>query len=216
MPCEGWLVYFQLGSTQMSHSMLIAFAMFAFVASITPGPNNLLLLSSGVNHGFRSSVPLLLGINIGFFVLLTAVGLGVSQLFAYLPVSFLFLKFTGAAYLIYLSWSLVSASTEPIAEATATKKPISFISAAAFQWVNPKAWVMATSAFSTYSHRSPSTIEVLTIALVFCIIGLPCIALWAAAGTRLRSVMRNSALHRLFNYGMAALLLASLYPMLSS
>jgi len=196
--------------------MILAFAMFAFVASITPGPNNLLLLSAGVNHGFKSSVPLILGINIGFFVLLTAVGLGLSQIFTHLPSSFIFLKFAGATYLVYLAWSLTKSTAPAIHESATAKPPMSLMAAAAFQWVNPKAWVMAISAFSTYAPPSPSVFQVLGISFVFCIIGLPCITIWAATGTQLRRALKNATMLRAFNYCMALLLLASLHPILAS
>lgn len=199
----------------VTQQLLLAFAMFAFVTSITPGPNNMMLLASGVNVGFKASLPLIAGIASGFFVLLTAVGLGLSQLFTYLPASFTLLKMIGAAYLLYLAWLLFN-SSPPAEEAERSRQPpLSFWPAAAFQWVNPKAWIMATSAFSTYAPPSPSYGQVMTLASVFCAIGLPCICMWAAAGTQLRNALKKPTTLRLFNGCMAGLLVLSLYPLLS-
>lgn len=134
----------------LSPDLLLAFALFALVTSITPGPNNTMLLASGVNFGFNRSIPHILGISCGFFVLVLAVGLGLGAVFEAYPVLYSVLRYVGAAYLLYLAWKI--ARSGPMSETEQGQgKPISYWGAAAFQWVNPKAWVMAVGAISTYT-----------------------------------------------------------------
>lgn len=126
----------------MSTSLLSAFVLFAFVSSITPGPNNTMLLASGVNFGFRRSMPHALGISIGFMLLVICVGLGLGEVFKLFPWAYTLLRYVGAAYLLYLAWKIANAggmSDNPDEHG----KPMTFLGAAAFQWVNPKAWIMA-------------------------------------------------------------------------
>lgn len=197
----------------LSPDLLLAFALFALVTSITPGPNNTMLLASGVNFGFSRSIPHILGISCGFFVLVLAVGLGLGAVFEAYPVLYSVLRYVGAAYLLYLAWKI--ARSGPMSETEQGQgKPIGYWGAAAFQWVNPKAWVMAVGAISTYTPLQGYFSNVLVISAVFALINAPTVSLWAACGSLLRNVLRNPRWLRLFNLGMAALLVISLYPLL--
>lgn len=197
----------------MSTSLLSAFVLFAFVSSITPGPNNTMLLASGVNFGFRRSMPHALGISIGFMLLVIAVGLGLGEVFKVLPWAYTLLRYVGAAYLLYLAWKI--ATSGGMSESNDEHgKPMTFLGAAAFQWVNPKAWIMAIGAISTYTPMQGYFTNVIVIAAVFALINLPSVSVWAGCGTLLRNVLRDRRWLRLFNWGMALLLVASLYPLL--
>lgn len=194
----------------MNAELLVAFIAFAFVTSVTPGPNNMMLLASGVNFGIRRSLPHMFGISIGFMILVIAVGLGLGQLFEQVPMLYNVLRFAGAAYLLYLAWKIVNASAPEGQNLGA--KPFSFIEAAAFQWINPKAWVMAIGAITTYTPHENFELNVLLIAALFALVNCPSVGLWTAAGSLLRKWLNNPMVLRGFNISMALLLAASLYP----
>ncbi|MDR8365464.1 LysE family translocator [Pseudomonas sp. JL3] len=197
----------------LSLDLLLGFALFALVTSITPGPNNTMLLASGVNFGFHRTIPHMLGITCGFFVLVVAVGFGLGTVFQTYPMLYTVLRYAGAAYLLYLAWKI--AHSGPVAEGEQGEgKPISYLGAAAFQWVNPKAWIMAIGAISTYTPMQGYFTNVIVIAAVFALINLPSVGVWAGCGTLLRNVLCDRRWLRLFNWGMALLLVASLYPLL--
>lgn len=194
----------------MNAELLVAFIAFAFVTSVTPGPNNMMLLASGVNFGIRRSLPHMFGISIGFMILVIAVGLGLGQLFEQVPMLYNVLRFAGAAYLLYLAWKIANASAPEGQNLGA--KPFSFIEAAAFQWINPKAWVMAIGAITTYTPHENFELNVLLIAALFALVNCPSVGLWTAAGSLLRKWLNNPMVLRGFNISMALLLAASLYP----
>jgi threonine/homoserine/homoserine lactone efflux protein len=197
----------------LSLDLLLGFALFALVTSITPGPNNTMLLASGVNFGFNRTIPHMLGIICGFFVLVVAVGFGLGAVFQTYPLLYNVLRYIGAAYLLYLAWKI--AHSGPVSEREkGESKPISYLGAAAFQWVNPKAWIMAIGAISTYTPMQGYFTNVIVIAAVFALINLPSVSVWAGCGTLLRNVLKDRRWLRLFNWGMALLLVASLYPLL--
>jgi len=197
----------------LSFDLLLGFALFALVTSITPGPNNTMLLASGVNFGFNRTIPHMLGITCGFFVLVVAVGFGLGAVFQTYPMLYTVLRYVGAAYLLYLAWKI--AHSGPVSESEkGESKPISYLGAAAFQWVNPKAWIMAIGAISTYTPMQGYFTNVIVIAAVFALINLPSVSVWAGCGTLLRNVLKDRRWLRLFNWGMALLLVASLYPLL--
>ncbi|CAI8961501.1 LysE family translocator [Pseudomonas sp. fls2-241-R2A-110] len=197
----------------LSFDLLLGFALFALVTSITPGPNNTMLLASGVNFGFNRTIPHMLGITCGFFVLVVAVGFGLGAVFQTYPLLYTILRYVGAAYLLYLAWKI--AHSGPVSESEkGESKPISYLGAAAFQWVNPKAWIMAIGAISTYTPMQGYFTNVIVIAAVFALINLPSVSVWAGCGTLLRNVLKDRRWLRLFNWGMALLLVASLYPLL--
>lgn len=197
----------------MNSEVLFALAAYAFVSSITPGPNNFMLLSSGVNFGFVRSIPHMLGIGIGFVVLLLAVGFGLGAVLTTFPALHTGLKIAGGAYLLYLAWKIaMSRSVESGGDGSA--QPMTFLQAAAFQWVNPKAWVMAVTAMAVFSNPENPFLSVILIAVVFGIINLPCVSSWAGFGMALRGFLSDPARLKWFNIGMGVLLAATLWPML--
>lgn len=197
----------------MPPDALIALCVFAFVSSITPGPNNLMLLASGMNFGFHGTIPHMLGISMGFFAMLVAVGFGLAEVFAHIPALYMVMKWLGGAYLLYLAWRIANAGVVRVDERTATGKPLGFLGAALFQWVNPKAWAMAVSAYSIYVPLPVAWTLVVTVAVIFTLINLPCVSSWAMFGTVLRRWLKEPRYARVFNVVMALLLAATLWPM---
>lgn len=197
----------------MSLDQLLAFCAFAAIAAITPGPNNTMILASGLNHGLARSLPHLLGICVGFPLLVLATGLGLHAVFVQFPVLQTLLKYAGAAYLLWLAWKLWHAAPMG-SDSGAASKPMGFMAAAAFQWVNPKAWVMAVGAVTTYLPHGFGPADVAVMALVFGLIGTPCVAAWAVFGVAMRRVLQHPRSVRVFNGTMALLLVASLAPLL--
>ena len=197
----------------MSADVFLALLAFAFVSSITPGPNNIMLLSSGVNFGFRRSLPHMLGIGAGFVALLLAVGFGLGAVLTAYPQLHLALKIAGGAYLLYLAWRIAMSRSMSAGQGEAAR-PMTFLEATAFQWVNPKAWVMAVTAMAIYTSPEAPFLTVVLVAAAFGIVNLPCVSSWAAFGTALRGFLSDPARLKWFNIAMALLLVASLWPML--
>lgn len=197
----------------MSYDLLMALVAFAFVSSITPGPNNMMLLASGVNFGFRRSVPHMLGIGIGFMVLLLAVGLGLGQVLERFPVIYTTLKYAGAAYMLWLAWKIAQSGPLSDDPSRNTGSPMSFIGAAAFQWVNPKAWVMAVTAMATYTSPGQYLFTVVMVTLIFGAVNIPSVSTWTVFGVGLRRFLADPKLCRIFNITMALALVASLWPL---
>ena len=196
----------------MTHEQLLSLAAFAFVTSITPGPNNLMLMASGANFGVRRTVPHMLGVALGFVFMAVLVGAGLAGVFVAVPQLHTALKAVSVAYLLYLAWKIATAL--PPGEAGRAGRPMTFMAAAAFQWVNPKAWAMALTAVSVYApSRGMAGITAVTV--VFGIVNLPSVGAWAALGQGMRRVLTNPARMRAFNVVMAVLLVASLYPVLA-
>lgn len=195
----------------MMPDAFLALAAFALVSSITPGPNNLMLMASGANFGFRRTVPHMLGIGIGFGVMIVLVGLGLVRIFDAFPVTHLILTVVGVAYLLWLAWKIAHAAAPDAARAGA--RPFTFTQAALFQWVNPKAWQMALTAITLYAPDRSAT-AILWVALVFALINLPSVSTWTVMGQQMRRVLSSPARLRAFNLSMAALLVASLVPVL--
>ncbi|MFT7133724.1 MAG: threonine/homoserine/homoserine lactone efflux protein [Cyclobacteriaceae bacterium] len=196
----------------MTYEFLFGLILFALVSSITPGPNNLMLMASGANYGFRRTIPHILGVGIGFTVMVLLVGVGLMQIFDLFPVSYQILKVASVVYLVYLAWKIATAAAPTDAKLTAGK-PFTFIQAALFQWVNPKAWTMALTAISIYSPTQ-GFLAVAFVAGVFGIINLPCVSLWTSLGLSLQRLLTSSVRLRAFNAVMAVLLISSLYPVL--
>ena len=198
----------------MTAEVLLGLAVFALVSSITPGPNNLMLMASGANFGFRRTIPHMLGVGLGFTLMVLLVGVGVVQVFTLFPVTYLILKVVSVIYLVYLAWKIGSAA--PLDTTTdAPGVPFTFVQAALFQWVNPKAWTMALTAITIYSP-SRNVAAVAFVAAVFGIVNLPCISLWTSLGQQLQRVLTSPMRLRIFNITMALLLVGSLYPVLIS
>lgn len=198
--------------TMMKPEILIALAGFSLVSSITPGPNNLMLLASGTNYGFLRSVPHMLGISGGFAFLLLCIGFGLGEILEASPQLYLGLKIAGAAYLVFLAWKI--ANSGPVEAKKAEGRPMTFFEAVAFQWVNPKAWVMALGSMTAYTNPSAYSTTVVIVAGVFTLVNLPSIAIWCGMGLWLRQFLEDPRRLRIFNISMAVLLVASLWPML--
>jgi threonine/homoserine/homoserine lactone efflux protein len=201
----------------MSPAILSAAAMFGFATSITPGPNNMMLLASGLNFGVRRTLPLMFGISAGYVVLMLAVGLGLGEALRSLPGAFLALKVAGGAYMLWLAWQIARASPPAEEDATeaAKRRPIGFLAAIAFQWVNPKAWVIVVTAAATYVAPDDFLRDLLIVTFVCGLINLPSIAVWALGGASLRRFLKDPVWLRRFNIGMALLLAASLWPLVA-
>ncbi|MFT6732568.1 MAG: threonine/homoserine/homoserine lactone efflux protein [Polaribacter sp.] len=196
----------------MNLEALIALALFALVSSITPGPNNLMLMSSGANFGYKKTIPHMLGVSLGFAFMLLLVGIGLVQLFNQYPVSYDILKVVSVAYLLYLAFKIATSAS--VKDSNDDKnKPFTFLEAAAFQWVNPKAWTMALTSISVYSP-SQDIESIAIVALVFALVNLPSVSCWTLLGLELRVILSSNARLRVFNYIMAGLLVLSLYPVL--
>lgn len=197
----------------MSYDVFLALLAYAFVTSITPGPNNLMLLTSGVNFGFTRTIPHMLGVGIGFVVMLFAVGLGIGAVLTAFPALHTGLKIAGAVYLLYLSWKIAMTRSFK-SDGESKSRPMTFLEAAAFQWVNPKAWVMAVTAMAVYSNPAAPLFSVALIGLVFGMVNLPSVSTWAGFGMALRGFLSDPVRLKWFNIAMGVLLAATLWPML--
>ena len=170
-----------------------------------------MLMATGANFGARRAAPHASGIVLGFTFMIIAIGLGVAQLFQSYPLSHQLLGGISVVYLIYLAYKTATASTK-LDSPKATGKPITFWQAAAFQWVNPKAWTMALAAVTVYTPQPVTHKDVITVALIFGVINLPCISVWLLLGVKMRRFLTTPARLRGFNWTMAGLLLLSLAP----
>jgi threonine/homoserine/homoserine lactone efflux protein len=197
----------------VNFSLLTPLALFGIATAFTPGPNNLMLMTSGLNFGLKRTLPHLFGVILGFTFLTLCMGLGLGGLFRAFPVLYTILKYAGSAYMLYLAWAIAASDTKA-KKTAARKRPFTFIEAAAFQWVNPKAWIMAVGAISTYAVIALYPFNAFIISGVFCVIGFGSSFLWAGFGTGLQHLLKNPKIVRTFNITMALLLAASIYPIL--
>jgi threonine/homoserine/homoserine lactone efflux protein len=195
----------------MSHSLLIAFVIFATVMFFTPGPNNVMLLSSGLTYGFRRTVPHVAGITIGFAFMIGAVGLGMGTVFITYPVLQTVLKYAGAAYLIYLAAAI--AMSGPVTSGQDNQRgPMTFWGAAMFQWINVKGWVMVIGTITAYAGIASFPWNITIQVTLSLLLGVVACSSWALFGSALRPLLTSERTVRAFNIVMAVLLLASLYP----
>jgi threonine/homoserine/homoserine lactone efflux protein len=194
----------------MTSEFLTALATFAFVASITPGPNNLMLMASGANFGWRQTVPHLLGVSLGHGFMVLVLGLGLAQVFAAYPGVRTLLTLPCAAYLLWLAWKIANAA--PPEKARAGGTPLTFLQAAAFQWVNPKAIYMGITAQTTYAPPDAGWSGAVAVAGVFVCVNIVSVNTWAMGGTQLRRWLADPGRLRVFNRTMAALLVLTLVP----
>jgi len=194
-------------------SLLLPLIGFAVVTLFTPGPNNMMLTSSGLNFGLRRSIPHIAGIAVGFPVMVLLVGWGLAGLFATSEILHKVLKIVGTLYLLYLAYKIGSAEPR-IDEGERRAKPMGFWQAAAFQWVNPKGWIMAVSAATSFTTMNGDNFrEVLVIGAVFFLFGIPSSTVWCAFGMMIRRWLTASHHIRAFNICMALALVASIVPM---
>ena len=176
---------------------LLPLALFAFVSSITPGPNNIMLTSSGILFGFRRSIPHMLGITVGFGVMLGLCAAGIGSLIIAVPAIHVLLKIMGSSYLLYLAWNLRKMRFSQ--DENRGAEPMSFLGAALFQFANPKAWVMAVTGASAFLPLvQPVWFAIGLFCLVFCAINLPCIGVWAGTGAVLRRYLAQPKWQRMF------------------
>ena len=186
-----------------------------FLASMgfTPGPNNILVASSGVNFGFRATIPHILGVTVGYPLMLFIVGIGLAKVFIALPQTHVVLKYLCIVYLLYLAWKIATASADSGNRKTAT--PLTFLQAAAFQWVNGKGWVVALSAVTTYTVvNSTLWLQIVALSAIALLVTLCSVCTWTIFGAMLRQYLHTERRRRWFNYSMAALLAASVLPVL--
>jgi threonine/homoserine/homoserine lactone efflux protein len=201
-----------LSLSGMSPDLLSALAMFAFASSITPGPNNTMLLAAGANFGLRASAPHMLGVSTGFVLLLLLVGGGLGGLFTAYPVLHVVLAWVGTLYLLYLAARI--AMSKGMGAKKDGARAMRYIEAVAFQAVNPKGWAMALGAMTAYAPARHYLVNVGIVALVFGLINGPCILVWTAFGVTMRRFLDRPAVLRGFNIAMAVVLVLSLIPSL--
>lgn len=197
----------------MTYDLLAALLAFAFVSVVTPGPNNLMLFASGMNFGLRRSAPHVAGVTLGVVFMVLLLGAGVAGTVAHSPRAALALRGLSLLYMLWLAWKIATAAPPDPEAVEGVGRPLTFLQAVAFQWVNPKAWVMALTALGAYALDAGGA-GVLTVAGAFLLVGPPCNLLWVAAGARLRRLLARPKTLRRVNVTLALLLLASLWPML--
>jgi threonine/homoserine/homoserine lactone efflux protein len=196
----------------MNYDIMLSLAAFALVSSITPGPNNLMVLASGANFGYRLTLPHMFGITIGFLVMLALLGIGLAQVFILFPILKMVMRVLSVGYLVYLAWKIANAA--PPRGADNKTAPMTFFQAALFQWVNPKAWAMALTAVTVYAPGQDLAI-IGAVALIFGAINFPAVSAWAFLGQEMQRFLTNRRRLRVFNISMALLLVGSLYPVLA-
>lgn len=197
----------------MSQQLTIAFVLFAVACCFTPGPNNTMLLTSGLNYGFRRTLPHVLGVTFGYGFLVAVMGVGFGAIFSTYPALYAVLKYVGAAYLLYLAWAIAtSGGIDDHGEKRG--RPMTFLGGAVFQWVNVKGLVMSIGAVTTYSAIAPYPYNIIALSLIFTLTGFFSSASWTLFGTGLRGLLSTPRTVRIFNVVMALLLVASLYPVL--
>ena len=200
----------------MTVEILIALAAFAMVTSITPGPNNLMVMASGANFGIRRTLPHIAGVLFGFNVMIWMVGAGLIGVLEAVPASFIALKAVSAVALLYLAWKIANAAAPGDDANAAAGKPLTFIQGAAFQWVNPKAWALSLAAVGAYASETNPVLSLAAVGIIFLAAGIPSVGTWLLLGTQLRRFLTNATRLRIFNWTCAALLVATLWPILSA
>ena len=199
----------------MTPDILLALVGFTLVTSMTPGPNTLMLLASGANFGLRRSVPHILGIVIGFPAMVGTVGLGIYGAFDRWPLLHDVLLWASVIYMLWLAWKVAHAAPPPEVSDGQTGRPLSFLQAAGFQWVNPKAWSMALASIALYA-ASREPVAILWVVGAFAASGVVTTTAWTVLGQTLRRLLSTPHRLRAFNWSMAALLIASLLPVVLS
>ena len=192
----------------MRTDVFAAMLTFCFVSGVTPGPNNLMLMTSGVNFGFRRTLPHLTGVVLGFTLMVALIGFGLAAVFSRFPMLLPAMRYLGAAYMLWLAWKI--ANSGPVHDGERRGAPLGFFGAVAFQWINPKGWVMALSALTAYAVVDNYARNVAIVALTYCLVAVPSSGVWAALGASMRRALANPRVARWFNWTMAALLAASI------
>jgi threonine/homoserine/homoserine lactone efflux protein len=198
----------------MAIETALALIGFAFVMSITPGPSNFLLLASGANFGFARSVPLVLGISMGFLTMVFFVGIGLGQLLEQVPVLYTALRVVCGAYVLWLAFKIARSRSLGTAAGEEMAEPITFLQAALFQVVNPKAWTVALIVTVSYTAPERFLLSLVLMILVFAVVGVPSISVWALSGAALRRTLTKGRRIAVFNFAMALILVGSMIPVL--
>ncbi|MFN3892282.1 MAG: LysE family translocator [Beijerinckiaceae bacterium] len=188
-----------------------AFA-FCFAGAMTPGPNNLMLMASGVNYGFARTLPHIAGVILGYSFLMLMAGLGVATLFAAYPPAWHALRFAGTLYLLWLAWKVANAG--PVKDGEGGR-PFNFLQAAAFQWVNVKGVLLALTAVAAFTRPDAFAGTLAVLIAVSTAVSIFSAVTWTLFGSALRPWLSDPRRARPFNIGMALLLTASLWPMLA-
>jgi len=193
-----------------SQAQLLSIFLFAFATAFTPGPNNLMLLSSGLTFGYKHTLAHILGVAIGFPLMVLAIGLGLGVILEKMPILLQLLKVVGIIYLLWMAWKI--AHSVEIRDDYSHAKPFTFLQAAVFQWVNPKAWIMALTVISTYTLGNNLLYEVIMIAFIYLIVGLGSTHSWTLGGVYLKRWIKDKKSIRIFNISMALLIVVSVFP----
>jgi threonine/homoserine/homoserine lactone efflux protein len=196
----------------MTLQLFLALLLFAAVTAYTPGPNNTLLMASGMNHGFKATFPMAMGVALGFPLMIACVGLGLGKLFEIYPIIYKLLKYAGAAYMLWLAWKVANAGPAN-ADNAAYNKPMSFLQMTLFQWINPKGWIMSVTALSTYTIPGSYYTGVASVVGAYVMMGLTSASAWALFGASLRHVMSDPRYYRAINITLALILVASIAAM---
>lgn len=188
-------------------------ALFAVVTSFTPGPNNAMLLASGVNYGFQRTLPHILGITIGYAVMFAAVALGVGEIFAAEPRLYAALQIFSVIYMLWLAWRIANAGN---AKSETAREPLTFMQAALFQWINPKGVAIAIAAAANFLKPATLAIDLPIMLALILFVSLTSASTWALFGQGVRGLLASERRRTIFNWTMAVLLIASLWPLLAN
>ena len=189
--------------------------MFSFATSMTPGPNNIMMLSSGLNFGYKRTIPHILGVAFGFPIMVICVGMGINIIFKIFPLAYDVMKIIGFVYLIWMAWHIANSSVEIKDNEDENSKPFTFIQIALFQWINPKAWIMAVTAVSSFTVSSQDMfMQVVIIAFIYLLSGVISTNTWTLGGVFLKKLLKNKKVVKIFNISMAILLVASIIPVM--
>lgn len=195
----------------LSFDLLSSLAAFAFVMSITPGPNNVIALSSGLNFGVRRAIPFCSGVALGFPAMLAILAMGFKAVLLAAPRAFDVIRVAGIAYLLWMAWHIATADS--IDDGAQTRsKPVTFLQGCALQWVNPKAWTIAIGALAAYTVADNFWPSIVAMCVLFAVIAWPSTFVWALFGEMVKRWLSTPSRLRLFNVTMAMLLVASLAP----
>ncbi len=194
-------------------TMLLSIVTFTLSTVMTPGPNNIMLLSSGLTFGYKRTLPHIFGVMFGFAFMVVLVGLGMGVIFERFPSIFKVLKIIGILYLFWMAYKIANSDGGYEIDKKNQSNPFTFLQAAAFQWVNPKAWIMAITAISVFViSNENSLLQVLTIAFIYLLSGVISTNSWALGGVMLKKVIKNKKSVKIFNITMAILLVGSVVP----
>ena len=196
-------------------TFLVSIASFTLATVMTPGPNNIMMLSSGLNFGYKKSIPHMLGVALGFPIMVICVGMGINIIFKIFPLAYDIMKIIGFIYLIWMAWQIANSSVEIKENENKNNKPFTFIQIVLFQWINPKAWIMAVTAISSFTVPNEDIfMQVIVIAFIYLLSGLISTNTWTLGGVFIKKLLKNKKTVRIFNITMAILLVMSIIPVM--